>query len=193
MRAADAPRRLAPDSALPVSLTEGRPSDVVDPPDFAVEHDDVGGVTDDLERDRPVQPGDDGRDATVGVDPHQGPRIRQRRLTGSVPAHTPIERAKSVRPRPSSTSTASLAPAATTVGDVASGVNAMTLPSAGRWGRGPASAMYIVCPETASPVGTTLPNAIRSGSRALVRSRRIGDAKTTKCLREIHPDQWKFR
>ena len=40
------------------------------------------------------------------------------------------------------------------------GLNATTLPSAGSWGTGPASAMYTLLPLSSSPVGTMLPNAI---------------------------------
>ena len=46
------------------------------------------------------------------------------------------------------------------VGDF--GPNDTTLPFSGRWGTGPASAMYTVLPRTASPVGTMLSNAINS-------------------------------
>ena len=42
------------------------------------------------------------------------------------------------------------------------GPNDTTLPSSGRWGTGPASAMYTLYPRTASPVGTMFPKAMRS-------------------------------
>ena len=54
------------------------------------------------------------------------------------PSQKPCERAKSVRPRPNSTSTASLTPEATSVAVVDPGSKVITLPFCGRWGMGPA-------------------------------------------------------
>ena len=65
-----------------------------------------------------------------------------------------------MRPRPNSTSTSRGAPEATSVADGDLGPNDTTLPFCGRWGTGPAWAMYTVLPDTASPVGTMLSNAI---------------------------------
>ena len=50
------------------------------------------------------------------------------------PSQKPCERAKSVRPRPNSTSTASLTPEATSVAVVDPGSNVTTLPFCGRGG-----------------------------------------------------------
>ena len=52
---------LAPRSTLSGSAPEGRPGDAVDPPDLTAERNDVGGIVDDLDRGRPIQPADDGR------------------------------------------------------------------------------------------------------------------------------------
>src|SRR5439155_22907298 len=69
------------------SVPEGRSGDVGDFPDLASERDDVGGVVDDLERGRSVQPVDDGRDSTVLVDPHEraGVGIRRSAVERTVP------------------------------------------------------------------------------------------------------------
>src|SRR5215813_7275889 len=78
------------------------------------------------------------------------------------PDQSPCERAYRRRRGPNSTSTRSGAPEATSVAAGDFGLNDTTLPSSGRWGTGPASAMYTVLPDTASPVGTMLSKAINS-------------------------------
>ena len=67
------------------SIAVGRSRDIVDLPDLAGERDDVGGVLDDLDRGRLVQPADDGREGAVPVDPHERAGVQQRR--------SPLERA----------------------------------------------------------------------------------------------------
>ena len=119
-------------------MAVGRSRDIGDPPDLAGERDYVGGVLDDLDRGRPVQAADDGREGAVPVDPQERAGVRLRWAPSYGPSQTPWERAKSVRPRPNSTSTASLAPAATSVAVVAFGPNTTILPSSGLWGMGPA-------------------------------------------------------
>src|SRR4051812_6468321 len=85
-RRGDDPRARAPSTPSGYD-TERRCRDIGDLPDLPGERDDVGGVVDDLERGRPVQPTDDGRDGAVAVHPHEctGVRIRRSPLEWSVP------------------------------------------------------------------------------------------------------------
>jgi hypothetical protein len=84
----DEPRSGGPQAPrFSTSIAVGRSRDIVDLPDLAADCDNVGGVLDDLDRGRPVQPVDDGREGAVPADSHEraGVRLRRSSLERAVP------------------------------------------------------------------------------------------------------------
>ncbi len=115
---------------------------VLDLPDLPAERDHVGGVPDELDRGRLVQGFEDDAERAVPVHLHEAAGVRRRRSTRKDRHRSCPARARTDRDRGQTRRRRGVgAPEATsvTVGDF--GLNDTTLPTAGRWGTGPASAM----------------------------------------------------
>jgi hypothetical protein len=165
------------------AMAVGWTRDALDLPDLSGERDDVCGVPDELERGRPVQTVRDDSKGAVAVDLHERARVRQRRSSRRA-AGREVALRQGVQ-----TATAAKfhvneegAPEAISVAVGEFGPNDTTLPFSGRWGTGPASAMYTVLPLTSSPVGTMLSNAINTviSPSSVTRSTRLRCPSVTR-------------
>src|SRR4029453_15944814 len=91
------------------------------------------------------------------------------------------------------TSTSRRPPLATCVTEFDPGWNDTILPFSGRWGVGPASALYTVLPRMWRPVGTMLPKAITSviaPSRVTLNTRLWWPSVTRNPLRYFSIAYW---